>query len=514
MSRLAPSRAVGALSALLRRIGTDRRANVMLLLAFSMVPMTFIVGFAIDYGAAMTLRTRMNAAADAAALAAVNVKMMRKTDAEAKAAARAMFNAQVAGLPGLVYDATSASNPTVTIASSTNVTMTRTVTVTYSAASTNMFGGILGAQTLPINGSVTADATNAPYINFTLLMDVSPSMLLPSSSAGLSAIRSATSTSYMSQGCAFACHTQNPHSDNIYVRNSAGKDIWLDTPSGNWCPLTKTDSTYVYCTSGTKYTKSQGQYADSYWLTRNYTALLGGDNITLRIDEEEKAAQDLIPFASEMAYNSQVTYKMQLFTYDWTHPGASHPVNTITTAMTNVDDMDSSDIPDFYAAQDNWYLNNCPTSSFCNSDRGSEVHNALVRINSVMPDPGTGATEASPQSVLFIITDGMADEIYNGNRWNREWNAQDLADCTTIKNRGIRIAILYTEYLPESLTGDSWSQSNVAPHLSKVEPALKSCASARTDGSRLYYKVTTDESISDALSALFALTVQTAHLTK
>ena len=83
-----------------------------------------------------------------------------------------------------------------------------------------------------------------------------------------------------------------------------------------------------------------------------------------------------------------------------------------------------------------------------------------------------------------------------------------------IKNRGIRIAILYTEYLPESLTGDAWSQSNVAPYLSNVEPALQSCASARPDGTTLYYKVTTDQSISDALAALFALTVQTARLAR
>src|SRR3546814_13574494 len=56
--------------------------------------------------------------------------------------------------------------------------------------------------------------------------------------------------------------------------------------------------------------------------------------------------------------------------------------------------------------------------------------------------------------------------------------------------------------LPESLTGDSWSQSNVAPHLSKVEPALKTCAT-NPDGSVLFQKVSTDESIAAALDALF-----------
>ncbi|QSR18104.1 TadE/TadG family type IV pilus assembly protein [Novosphingobium sp. KA1] len=489
-----------------------RRGNVTILFAFAIVPLIFAVGFAIDYGRALQLRTRMNAAADAAALAAVNVAAMRQSDSAAADAARAMFNAQVSGLSGMVYD--SVANPTVAVTSSGSLTTGRSVTVSYKAASINLFGGILGATTLPIAGSVTADATVAPNINFYLLMDISPSMLLPSTSTGLTAIRSATSNSSLPNGCAFACHTLNPHTDAIYVRNAAGKDMWLDLASGNACPVSSTDSTRVYCTSGTVYTKANGQYADSYWLTRNYAALYGGSNITLRIDEEETAAQNLIPVAITAARNNQVTYRLQLFTFDWTHPSASGPVRTITSSMTDVSQMASYDVPNFYNMQDNWYRNNCPTSSLCNNDQGTEVHNALTQMNTTMPNPGDGSSSATPQGVLFIITDGLSDELYGSSRWNREFNAQNLADCTTIKNRGIRIAILYTEYLPESLTGDAWSQSNVAPYLSNVEPALQSCASARPDGTTLYYKVTTDQSISDALAALFALTVQTARLAR
>ncbi|KAH2839860.1 hypothetical protein KXW36_001594, partial [Aspergillus fumigatus] len=74
------------------------------------------------------------------------------------------------------------------------------------------------------------------------------------------------------------------------------------------------------------------------------------------------------------------------------------------------------------------------------------------------------------------------------------------------------IAILYTEYLAGSMTGDSWSQSTVAPYLSNVSPTLKSCASTGSNGTSLFYTVSTDQSISDALVALFALTVQQAHL--
>lgn len=548
MIKLAVGRLAAQFARRFHRIGRNKRGNVMMIFAFAMIPMIFMAGFAIDYSRAMKMRTRMNAAADAAALAAVNVKMMQQSDSEARAAARAMFIAQVNGISGMVYDINDSSNPTITITSTGGVNTRRTVTVSYRAASTNIFSGVLGAPTLPVVGEVTADATRAPHVNFFLLMDTSPSMLLPASSTGLNSIRKVT-------GCAFACHMQDPHSEGIDIRDprvpdntwvdkssrescvvsytswsrvyctngknytksngtNPTKEIWLDTASGNSCTKAWSDTSYVYCINGSTYRISNGQFADSYWLTRNYADLYGGENISLRIDEEQQAAQNLIPFATRTADNNYVTYKLQFFSFDWTRPGNSHPVTTITNTMTDVKNLASYTVPNFYNMQDTWYKNSCPTASFCNDDRATEVSNALARMNTVMPNPGDGSTSTNAQEVLFIITDGVTDETYGGRRWVREWNSDNLAKCTAIKNRGIRIAILYTEYLPESLTGNQWSQDNVAPYLPNVEGKLKSCASPRPDGSPLYYKVTTDDSISEALNALFSLTVQTAILTK
>ncbi|RZJ99039.1 MAG: hypothetical protein EOO76_16310, partial [Novosphingobium sp.] len=111
---------------LLRRLRHDRRGNVMMILGFAMIPMTFGVGFGVDYTRAMKLKTRMDAAADAAALAAVNVTAMQKDDATAKEAARKMFNAQVAGLNGLLYTS-GANNPEIVITSDGGVNSGRTV---------------------------------------------------------------------------------------------------------------------------------------------------------------------------------------------------------------------------------------------------------------------------------------------------------------------------------------------------------------------------------------------------
>ncbi len=55
-----------------RRLHGDRRGNVMLLFGLALIPLVFATGMGIDYGKAMRLQTQMEAAADAAALAAVS----------------------------------------------------------------------------------------------------------------------------------------------------------------------------------------------------------------------------------------------------------------------------------------------------------------------------------------------------------------------------------------------------------------------------------------------------------
>ena len=492
------------------RLIRDRRANVALIAGITIIPMVFTIGLGIDYSRAMRLRTKLNAAADSAALAAVTAPMMQNSSASAQAAATAMFTSQVSGLSGLVFDAS--TGLTVTISTSGTLNNGRSVVVTYQAQSTNFFASVLGAQTLPIKGSSQSDATKAPYINFFLVLDTSPSMLLPSTSDGLNKIRAATSTSFLTGGCAYACHNQNAHLDNIYIRDSTGKDIYLDT-AGAWWAVTRINNNKIYAknTSGVEIqvgTTTTGQYADGFWLTRNYGALYGGSSLELRLDSEQAAAQELIPFAQTMAANNHVTYKLQLYSFGYGAP------TKLTATMTDVASLTTASVPNLAGLQTNYYQNNCPTSSVCNSDQSTEFATMFTSMNTAMPSPGDGSTATTPQQVMFIVTDGMSDESLSGSRNNRELQASHLDQCDAIKARGIRIAILYTEYLPESLTGDSWSQTNVAPYLGNVEPALRQCASTGSDGSALFYKVTTDQSITAALSELFALTVQSAHLSK
>ena len=80
--------------AIFRKFVQDRRANVAMMFGLMVVPMIFIVGMAhrLRHRGA-TSSSKLNAAADAAVLAAVTPAMMTQTDAYPKTAATNMFNA-------------------------------------------------------------------------------------------------------------------------------------------------------------------------------------------------------------------------------------------------------------------------------------------------------------------------------------------------------------------------------------------------------------------------------------
>jgi len=84
--------------------------------------------------------------------------------------------------------------------------------------------------------------------------------------------------------------------------------------------------------------------------------------------------------------------------------------------------------------------------------------------------------------------------------------------CTTIKNRGIRIAVLYTQYLP--LPTNAWYNQYILPYqpvggVDQLGANLQSCASPG-----LYFEVTNDADISSAMVSLFNTALATAHLTQ
>ena len=163
------------------------------------------------------------------------------------------------------------------------------------------------------------------------------------------------------------------------------------------------------------------------------------------------------------------------------------------------------------------YNNNCLTSSNCNDDTDTDFDNAMSNINSDMPNPGGGTNVGgdTPQEVLFIVSDGVDDKTsstcsqptigYSGG--TRCQQPFSTTWCTTIKNRGIRIAVLYTEYLP--LPTNSWYQTGYGSFQPQIATNMQACASPG-----LFFDVQSGGDISSAMTALFQTAVATARLTQ
>ncbi|MFZ0603853.1 MAG: pilus assembly protein TadG-related protein, partial [Roseiarcus sp.] len=158
-------------------------------------------GAAIDYGRAAQIHTKLNAAADAAALAALTPAMLQQSTTVAQDAAVNMFNGLTENIPGLTANATQ-----VTVSVTVGATaLTRNVEVSYSSSVNTIFAQVLHVNALQVAGVSEASAQAPPNIDFYVLLDNSPSMALPATADGITQMEGLTKNQ-ISGGCAFACH--------------------------------------------------------------------------------------------------------------------------------------------------------------------------------------------------------------------------------------------------------------------------------------------------------------------
>ena len=450
------------------RFARDRKANIAVIFALTMVPIIFLLGMTLDYTQAVRKREQLDAAADAAAIAAVRPAMLTQSDKTVVQATAAAVFAAKANLPGL----SSVPTPTVTV---TDSGLARTITVSYTAKSVNNFPSVLGKQTWDVAGSATAKASSAPNMNFYLLMDDSPSMGIGATAGDISNLIKYTAPAYQSaaasQNCGFACHQTD-------IAHDGG--------------------------------------------TKDNLAIARQRNITLRIDLVTSAVNQLLNSWSNcpqsgisggvmqcMSALNNTTYKAALYTFDLS---LNELAKLTTPSLAGAQVNNISLMPVAYQ--------NCvvPTTN-CKTDNGTEIAGTLKSINDIMPTPGLGSNAQgdTPQEVVFLVTDGVEDKIsatcpnatFASN--SRCQQPLDTTMCTTIKNRGIKIAVLYTEYLQliaNPATGiqktDNWYMTWIDKYdqptssTGKIAQNLQACASPG-----FYKSVQSGGDIKDALTDLF-----------
>lgn len=437
---------------LLHRLIKDRRGAVAPMFALLIVPLIAAIGASVDYSMASKVRSQLLAAADAASVGSV-----AKTSAALAAAATMSSDGAI---PAGVTDATKIFNAQISsqagyslsgvTATVTKTGSTVTSTVAFTAQVPMHFMGLFGVKTMPISGTSTA-ANNLPiFIDFHLLLDNTPSMGVAATPADVT-----TMVNNTPDQCAFACHdTSNPN--------------------------------------------------DYYSLAKK----LG---VTMRIDVLRTATQQLMDTAKATEVFSN-QFRMAIHTFGASAKNAGMTTiqsltSNLTTAKTAAAAIDLMTVP---------YQNYA-------SDTDTDFGDVLTDMNKAITTPGSGTTASSPQKYLFFVSDGVADRVngspgcsqpvsngsdpQTGKNYVRCQEPLDVSFCTTLKNRGIKIAVLYTTYLP--LPTNGWYMSWIAPFSSQIGANMQACASPG-----LYFEVSPTQGISEAMNVLFQKAVAQARLTK
>lgn len=234
--------------------------------------------------------------------------------------------------------------------------------------------------------------------------------------------------------------------------------------------------------------------------SNNYYNLAKSLGVTMRIDVVRTATQQLMTTATSTETVSN-QFRMAIYTF------GSSDTNVGLTAISSL----TSNLANASSAASGIDLMTTSYQNY-NNDQDTPFDSIMTQMNSVIPTPGTGASSSSPQKVLFLVTDGVADEYlpYSCTQPTTGGRCQEpltTSLCTTMKNRGIKIAVLYTTYQP--LPTNSWYNTWIGPFQPNLSTIMQSCA---TTG--LFFAVSPTQGISTAMNALFQKALGTAHLTQ
>lgn len=140
---------------------------------------------------------------------------------------------------------------------------------------------------------------------------------------------------------------------------------------------------------------------------------------------------------------------------------------------------------------------------------------SLDAMTAIAGTAGDGTSPVSPKKAVFIVTDGIHDSnVWESNVVSNVLGMNDHfvgpidpAFCSTMKNSGVIVGVLYIDYiLPSGGYG-----AYVDPYKPQILPNLQSCAS---DG--LFFNATSPDNINAAMQTMLqaAFTAGAVHLTR
>jgi Flp pilus assembly protein TadG len=517
----------------------DRRANVAVITGIAVIPIFAAIGCVVDYTMASTVKTRLQAAADATSLAVISVNSSVLATAKTMAG-----NGEVSGDSAFINNfftanlANLANYPTLTLTTASVVKSGQalTATVAFTAQVPTYFMGILGHQNITVSGTSQSTYTLPTFLDVYLMLDVSGSMGFPSTSGEQTRLMAINPDSYgqYAGGCTFACHFSGSGTCKDVVVGSTHEttgtcgcpDYGTRTDNGQWI---QAQVTQIAPTGQTT-----GDMCQSYNLTRTagnsantpvtFCATAGTSAcIQLRLDAVGYAVTNLLQTAWNM---EQVTnqFRVGLFPFIVNLPTASpssscpnFPPCPLTTTLNGSATT---------AGTINWAAQQLPSTldtgngSSSLGSGGTNFANAFSSITTLIKNTGIG-TGSGPTNTLpyvFLITDGVNNsQTYSASSGFTGSNPTlpSTSACTTLKKLGVTIAILYIPYQPLPATKPytaSWAtaEDTAVNAIIPSDPGnLQSCASPN-----FFYTANTPADINTALTTMFEQAASTAHVSQ
>jgi Flp pilus assembly protein TadG len=541
---------------LVNRFRKDKRGNIAVIFAIACVPLISAVGCAIDYSEAARIRSKMQSAADAAAVASISQQSPGWLAASTMTGNGVVTVAQTEATN--IFNGNVNASSSLFTGKSVNAVVTKTgptltANVTFSANVPVTFMKVAGWSQLTVTGSSSASSSLPLYLDFYVTLDVSGSMGLPSTSNGQTALNNVNPDNYgqYPTGCTLACHfsVQNVCSD---TGTNAQK-----FKTNSYCmgfPFTRVDQTALTSLLNVRATKNGVANSTALGFPDSmisglpgslntdptygipavsscpnptpFSSASSGDIpcIQLRVDAVGFAlnatqAANGVSGLFETAKNSAViTNQFRIGLYPFIQDAYTYfgLTSAITGSPTN-----SSTIN--YAAAHLVNLLDTNTNSSLGSG-GTNIAQSIGDVNAIVPTAGDGSAANKTLPYVFLITDGAVDPQTKGLNQSGGWAGSNHATtiatspspCAALTGRGVKVMVLYIPYTPianpnPSFAGDEDDYAN--NNIINIPNSLSSCASATDSSGSYFYTATTPAQINQAIVAMFNHALVTAHIT-
>jgi Flp pilus assembly protein TadG len=448
----------------IRRFMQDRRGNILIITVFSFLPIIGFLSLAIDVGLAIEARSKLDSAADAAAITGItaantylssytgtaissqtganNCTSTQSLQCAAQTIGTTAATQQFYANAGLLPNQGTLSLIGINFSVGAS-TVTGSISYAYTRATS--FASIMGFPTITVSSTITSSLSIPRQTNIYFVIDNSESMGIGATAADQATMYNSQMPFNGGQGCALACHVGNSASED--AAHLSGAQLRID-------------------------------------LARN--ALVNALNII-------KSANSKSISVAIYVMNNNITKLYAL----------SNNIDGAITAANTVDLADTVNSP---------------------QNAGSNITYSLKQLAAQLP----AVSGALSNNYVILLTDGMQDNSWylgNGNAGADpnfvarpdevagRWQEIDSSACQTIQAKSYTMMTLYTPYQVPSAAymtpGYQWAYTDVEQAMPNLAGAMQQCASAMSD----YISAADSAGMNAAMAAFASKILQQAQLT-